>query len=151
MGVGDEFDLSGMLSHLLRRAHFSAEAKFAETLGRHGVTSRQMALLVAIAQKPDASQNQLGHMIALDQNTMSDMTARMLRKKLIEREPAKQDKRLKVLSLTDRGKEILEAAAREDPAYQESFTQRLSGEEKQQLIGLLQRMLGVGGSQNESR
>lgn len=143
VGVGDEFDLTRMLSHLLRRAHFSAEAKFAGTLGRHGVTSRQMALLVAIAQKPEASQNQLGHIIALDQNTMSDMTARMLRKKLIEREPSKRDKRLKVLSLTDRGREILEAAAREDPAYQESVSQRLSPEEKEQLVTLLRRMLGL--------
>ena len=80
-------------------------------------------------------------MITLDQNTMGDMTARMLRKNLIEGEPSKRDKRLKVLSLTDRGAEILEAAAREDPAYQESFTQRLTSEKKEQLVALLRRML----------
>lgn len=144
--VGDtaEFtDLRYMLSHLLRRAHFNAEARFAKTMSTNGLTSRQLALLVAIDQNPGASQNALGEIIALDRNSVSELVVRMIKKQLLKRETSKKDKRSFVLMLTDKGRDIIVEAAVRNPDYQESLTANLSDSETQQLIEYLRRMVGL--------
>lgn len=144
--VGDtaEFtDLRYMLSHLLRRAHFNAEAKFAKTMSRNGLTSRQLALLVAIDQNPGASQNALGDIIALDRNSVSELVVRMIKKQLLKRETSKKDKRSFVLMLTQKGRDIIVEAAAGNPQYQESLAANLSEAETQRLIEYLRRMVGL--------
>ncbi len=54
--VAKEITLLDTLSHLLRRSHFHSEAIFTSMYGDMDLTSRQMSLLVAIAQNPEASQ-----------------------------------------------------------------------------------------------
>lgn len=144
--VGDtaEFtDLRFMLSHLLRRAHFNAEARFAKMMSTNGLTSRQLALLVAIDQNPGASQNALGEIIALDRNSVSELVVRMIAKKFLRRETSKKDKRSFVLMLTDKGRDIIVEAAARNPAYQDDLSANLSDAETRQLIDYLRRMVGL--------
>ncbi|MCR9136142.1 MAG: MarR family transcriptional regulator [Alphaproteobacteria bacterium] len=144
--VGDtaEFtDLRYMLSHLLRRAHFNAEARFAKMMSSNGLTSRQLALLVAVDQNPGASQNALGDIIALDRNSVSELVLRMIKKQLLRRETSKKDKRSFVLMLTDKGRDIIKEAADRNPAYQADLSANLSDAETRQLIDFLRRMVGL--------
>ncbi|MYI67531.1 MAG: MarR family transcriptional regulator [Boseongicola sp. SB0673_bin_14] len=76
-GTTEAYDLLDTLSHLLRRSHFRAAKPFNQSLGHHGITSRQLALLVAISQNSDVSQRRAGELIALDMNTVSDLLRRM--------------------------------------------------------------------------
>jgi len=51
----EEFDLSQVASHLLRRAHFRAEALFAQAFPDEDLTPRQKALLITVYQNPGAT------------------------------------------------------------------------------------------------
>ena len=58
------FDLTQVASHLLRRAHFRAEALFAQAFPDEDLTPRQKALLITVYQNPGATQNRIAELIA---------------------------------------------------------------------------------------
>ena len=108
-GTTEPYDLLDTLSHLLRRSHFHAEKLFNQSLGHHGITSRQLALLVAISQNPDVSQRRAGELIALDMNTVSDLLRRMEEKQLVERRNSPDDGRSVTIRISEKGQAMLEA------------------------------------------
>lgn len=136
-------DLRYMVSHLLRRAHFFAEARFATMMSRDGLTSRQLALMVAVDQNPGASQNAIGDIIALDRNSVSELVVRMIKKRLLKRETSPRDKRSFVLKLTDKGRDIVAEAALKNPGYQSELTASLTEAETRQLIEYLRRIVSL--------
>ncbi len=139
------YDLHDTLSHLLRRSHFHAEGLFSTHLGHFGITSRQLALLVAVSQNPGSSQRKVGEMIALDTNTVSDLLRRMERNKLVERVASPEDGRSRQIGLTNQGAEVLRSIHAENDAYQEQLTDRLTTVEAEQLKSLLRKMLNLKG------
>ena len=72
-----DFDLTQVASHLLRRAHFRAEALFAQAFPDEDLTPRQKALLITVHQHPGATQSRIAELIALDRNSFAEMIARM--------------------------------------------------------------------------
>lgn len=136
------FDLHRHLPHLLRRAHFEAEGLFPAVYG-DAVTSRQLALLVAIAQQPGLSQSELAQRIGIDLNTCSDLVARMAGKALIERRRSEADGRSYCLFLSADGEQIKRQGVALAGTYRDAVARRLSAEEQAQLVALLRRMLGL--------
>ncbi|WP_144389446.1 MarR family winged helix-turn-helix transcriptional regulator [Pigmentiphaga sp. NML080357] len=135
------FDLRRHLPHLLRRAHFEAEALFA-SMSDDGATSRQMALLVAVHQMPGASQSQVAQAIGLDLNTCSDLVARTVAKGYLVRRRSETDRRTFCLDLTETGREVMAASVAVAPRYQARLAARLDKDEREQLTALLRKMLG---------
>ncbi len=138
-----DYDLKDTLSHLLRRSHFHAEALFSEMLGKHDVTSRQLALLVAVSQNPGASQRTIGRVIDLDTNTVSDMARRMEQRGLIKRLVSQADSRSYALSLQPAGVRVLKDVRQDNDRYQGVLSQRLTGGETAQLKKLLCKLLDL--------
>lgn len=138
-----DYDLLDTLSHLLRRSHFYAEALFAKQLGDYEVTSRQLALLVAVAQNPGASQRTIGDMIALDMNTISDMLRRMDKRELVERHASVEDGRSISIHLGNKSVELLTNIQDDALRYQELLSDALSDEEAAILKTLLRKLLGL--------
>ena len=103
----DEFVLTNVVSHLLRRAHFRAEDLFAEEFGRDGLTPRQKALLITVYQHPGANQNELAERIALDRNSFAEMLNRMVAVGYVERRKARGDARAYEITITPKGIELL--------------------------------------------
>ena len=138
----DDFDLSWHLPHLLRRAHFEAEACFNGIYG-NAVTSRQLALLVTVAQTPSASQSTIAQRIGLDANTCSDLVRRATSKGWLQRDRAPEDGRAWRLSLTATGRAVVESSALPlADAYSERVSARLTPTQRRQLARLLHKMLG---------
>jgi DNA-binding MarR family transcriptional regulator len=135
--------LTDLLSHLLRRAHFEAEATFATHYEGLDVTSRQLALIFAIARHPGAPQTVLADHIGLDVNTFSDLAKRSQAKGLIRRERSRTDGRAFGLYLTERGWQTIAAAAPLTTPYQDKIAENLTQAERSDLIRLLGRLLGV--------
>jgi MarR family transcriptional regulator, temperature-dependent positive regulator of motility len=135
-----EFSLQQHLPHLMRRAHFEADAVFLALFGDE-VTSRQLALLVAIAQTPGASQSQVAQDIGLDLNTCSDLVARSMSKGLVRRKRSTKDGRMFCLHVTAAGMRALDAGVARAAEYQSAVTYRLSKQEREVLAGLLRKML----------
>src|SRR3546814_16266105 len=69
--VAVDFKILDLLSHLLRRAHFHAEAEFAKAYDSLDATSRQLALLFAINQSQGSSQADLDEAHDIDVNNLS--------------------------------------------------------------------------------
>lgn len=101
------FDLTQVASHLLRRAHFRAEALFAEAFPDEDLTPRQKALLITVYQHPGATQNRIAELIALDRNSFAEMIARMTAKGYVRRTRSAQDGRAYALEITDAGVALL--------------------------------------------
>lgn len=135
------FRLLHHLPHLLRRAHFAAEAAFVQMHG-NTVTSPQLALLSAVLRQPGSSQSQVAQEIGLDLNTCSDLVTRTIAKGLLVRERSSIDARNFCLQLTEEGMRVALDGIARAPAYQEVVAHRLTAEELKQLIALLRKLLG---------
>lgn len=142
--------LTDLLSHLLRRAHFEAEATFAAHYDGLDVTSRQLALLFTIARHPGAPQTVLADHVGLDANTFSDLAKRSQSKGLIRRERSPTDGRAFGLYLTERGWTTIAAAAPMTPAYQDRIARHLTDAERRELVRLLGRMLALDRGTDQS-
>jgi DNA-binding MarR family transcriptional regulator len=137
-----DFDLLQHLPHLLRRAHFEAEAIFPDIYGDE-VTSRQLALLTAIGQRPGLSQSAVAQQVGMDLNTCSDLVARLVAKKLVRRERSQADARTYCLYLAPKGARVVDMGIGLAGAYREAVAQRLSQAEHERLVALLRRLLGL--------
>jgi MarR family transcriptional regulator, temperature-dependent positive regulator of motility len=139
----EDFDLTQHLPHLLRRTHFEAEAAFVQIYGEQ-VTSRQLALLVAVAQVPAASQSELAAHIGLDLNTCSDLVARTVAKGLLKRSRSEVNARVYRFRLTPTGHRVVtELAVPRAPDFVEAVAGKLSAAQRRQMIALLRRLLGL--------
>jgi DNA-binding MarR family transcriptional regulator len=137
-----DFDLLQHLPHLLRRAHFEAEAIFPDIYGDE-VTSRQLALLTAIGQRPGLSQSAVAQQVGMDLNTCSDLVARLVAKKLVRRERSQADARTYCLYLAPKSARVVDMGIGLAGSYREAVAQRLSRAEHEQLVALLRRLLGL--------
>lgn len=140
---GSSFQLQHHLPFLLRRAHFAADASFSQIYGSE-VTSRQLALMVAIAQQPGLSQSQIASEVGLDLNTCSDLVARAITKKLVRRERSVEDGRSYCLFLTEEGQSIHERALGVAQIYSDEVAASLAPDERTELVRLLRKLLDFG-------
>jgi len=144
------FDLTRHLPHLLRRAHFEADAVFTQVYGS-AVTSRQLALVTVVGMQPGASQSSVAQTIGLDLNTCSDLVARTIAKGWLRRERSSVDGRSYCLYLTEAGQVIRDEGLAFAPAYQDKVFTRLSRSERDSLRQLLRKLLGFDDPRRKPR
>jgi DNA-binding MarR family transcriptional regulator len=87
--------------HLIRRAQQIAVAVFMEETAGHDVTPVQYAALVAIRENPDVDATRLSALIAFDRSTLGRVLDILERKGLILRRSAGNDRRIKLLRVTE--------------------------------------------------
>lgn len=105
----DEFELTEVVSHLLRRAHFRSEGLFDAEIGQvFGITPRQKALLITSFQHPGATVNELAERIALDRVSAAEMLSRLVQRGLLSRERSTSDGRAWAVTITAAGIALLE-------------------------------------------
>lgn len=141
--VAQKYMLLDLLVHLLRRAHFNCESQFPEVFADYDITSRQLALLLVIGQRPNSSQKVIGEMVALDVNTVSDTLRRMERKGLVRRAASMTDARSICVTLTRKGFLLLESADEDFQRLERRVVSNLDADEEQQLKDLLRKMLNI--------
>ena len=79
--------------HLLHRAGQFAGDVFVSEMGDDGLTPRQYAVLVAVAESEGLSQTDLVGRTGVDRSTLADIVRRMIKKGLISRQRTKRDAR----------------------------------------------------------
>jgi len=126
--------------HLLRRAQQLHLAVWLRDVCSE-TTSVQFAALTALDQRPRASQRELGRVLDLDRSTIADLVARMVRRRLIERERDEDDRRRNVLQLTAAGRDELARLRPRVEAIEPTVTGGLSPSERDELRRLLHRVL----------
>ena len=97
--------------HLIRRAQQIAVAIFMEETAGFDVTPVQYAALVAIRENPDVDATRLSALIAFDRSTLGRVLDLLERKGLILRRGDGNDRRVKLLRVTEEAVRRLAAMA----------------------------------------
>lgn len=124
----DDFRLEDIASHLLRRAHFTAEELFAQEFADESITPRQKAALIMLYQNPGLSQNALADRLFMDRSTVAEMVKRLASSGLLRRAAAKEDQRAYELFLAPRGAALLDRVMPRDMRVEQKVLERLPAE-----------------------
>jgi DNA-binding MarR family transcriptional regulator len=103
------YDLIEAPGHLLRRCQQRAVEIFVEEVGP-GLTPRQFAILVAIAQRPGLTQTELVTSTGVDRSTVGDMVTRLVRRGFIRRRRSGRDQRANTLVVLPAGVQAVRKA-----------------------------------------
>ena len=91
--------------HLLHRATQSADSVFDTRIG--DLTTRQLAVLEAVAVHEGANQAILGQVTGIDRATTTYLVKRLMRKGLLQRRRTPADTRAYAVTFTDEGRRLL--------------------------------------------
>jgi DNA-binding MarR family transcriptional regulator len=105
---GKDLDRSAM--HLLHRAGQCAVDMFAAEARTNGLTPRQFAVLMVVAEEEGLTQTDLVEQTGIDRSTLADIIARLLSRGLIQRRRAKDDARAYSIKLSPQGARALREA-----------------------------------------
>ncbi|SEA71930.1 MarR family winged helix-turn-helix transcriptional regulator [Variovorax sp. YR216] len=100
-------DLQDLPGHFIRRLQQIAVAVFLQETEPFGVTPVQYASLRAVQRLPGMDQRSLARSIGLDTSTMAGVIDRLESRGLMVRSASPDDRRVRLLSLTDEGGALL--------------------------------------------
>ncbi|MBI5259914.1 MAG: MarR family transcriptional regulator [Burkholderiales bacterium] len=103
-------DLDSLPGHHIRRLQQIAVAIFLQETQDQGLTPVQYAALQALANAPGFDQRTLARTIGFDTSTMAGVIDRLEARGLVLRANSPDDRRVRLLSLTDAGRQLLLAA-----------------------------------------
>lgn len=128
--------------HLVRRTQQIAVALFSEELAEFGVTPVQFASLIAIRDNPGIDQKRLGHLIAIDRSTITNVLNGLEKKGFVCRIVPANNQRIKQLFTLSAGNELLVDAQKAVLRVQERLLAPLTEEEHATFIALLAKVVG---------
>lgn len=98
------------LPWLLARAAFTLGAQLADALARHAGTTPRTYAVLATAVDADLTQKALADAVGLDKTTMVAALDELQRAGLVVREPSPADRRVRLVRLTECGRDLLARA-----------------------------------------
>lgn len=141
MSVTQDIQLDQLPGYQFRRLHQLAVAHFTVRMDRIGLTPLQWAALVATLQRPGLDQSTLSREIRIDTSTIAGVLDRLENRGLIQRKPSPDDRRLRLLYVTDEGRALLDEATEAVLGTQEWLMEPLSAQERTLLMDLMRRVL----------
>jgi MarR family transcriptional regulator, lower aerobic nicotinate degradation pathway regulator len=129
--------------YLFRRMQQIAVALFIEECKAFDLTPVQYAALIAIHTHPGIDATRLSAVIAFDRSTLGSVIERLEAKKLIDRKPSGEDKRVKLLYLTKAGAAILRDIMPSVEKAQARMMQPLKAADRKVLLGLLTQLVDL--------
>src|SRR5690242_10843175 len=105
-------ELTGRLGYLLKHAQLRLAELNAEALGPHGITGRELAVLIVLGGGEPASQQQAAVRLGIDRTTMVSFVDTLEGKGLVARRADPDDRRRNVVVLTPQGRDVLRRASR---------------------------------------
>jgi DNA-binding MarR family transcriptional regulator len=133
--------------YLFRRMQQIAVSIFVEECRAHDLTPVQFAALVAIHTHPGIDATRLSAVIAFDRSTLGNVIERMETKGYIERKPSREDKRVKLLYLSETGAVLLRDIMPSVDRAQARMLQSLKPADRKTLLALLTQLVDLN---NES-
>jgi MarR family transcriptional regulator, temperature-dependent positive regulator of motility len=119
---------------LLHRAGQCAGDIFHAEMKVGGLTPRQLAILVTVAQNEGLSQTGLVDRTGIDRSTLADIVRRLQRKGLLQRRRTREDARAYAVKLTDEGRRMLRTAEPLAKKVDERILDALPGKQRGQFI-----------------
>ncbi len=129
--------------YLFRRMQQIAVALFMEECKAFDLTPVQYAALIAIRTHPGIDATRLSAVIAFDRSTLGSVIERLEAKKFVERKPAAEDKRVKLLYLTRSGAGVLREIMPSVDRAQARMLQPLKPADRKTLLALLAQLVDL--------
>lgn len=125
---------------VMSRANRAVMDRVKEDIKSHGLNPTEFAVLELLYHKGDQPIQQIGQRILLSSGSMTYVIDQLEGKKLLERRPCPNDRRIKHAVITDEGKELMREVF---PKHREAIRSMFSGldsVEKQMMIDLLKKL-----------
>jgi DNA-binding MarR family transcriptional regulator len=129
--------------YLFRRMQQIAVSIFMEECKAFDLTPVQYAALIAIHTHPGIDATRLSAVIAFDRSTLGSVIERLQAKDFVERKPAPEDKRIKLLYLTKQGTAILREIIPAVERAQARMLEPLKPAERKTLMGLMTQLVDL--------
>ncbi|MFK4504049.1 DNA-binding MarR family transcriptional regulator [Bradyrhizobium japonicum] len=129
--------------YLFRRMQQIAVSIFMEECKAFDLTPVQYAALIAIHTHPGIDATRLSAVIAFDRSTLGSVIERLQAKDFVERKPAPEDKRIKLLYLTKSGAAILREIIPAVERAQARMLEPLKPADRRALMGLLVQLVDL--------
>lgn len=126
-GAGPGPELTSRLGYSLKHAWLRLGELTAAALLPYGLTGRELAVLLELADGEPASQQQAARRLGVDRTTMVGLLDALEDKALVVRHPHAQDRRRNVVELTAAGREILRGATQASDDAERRFLAPLPG------------------------
>jgi DNA-binding MarR family transcriptional regulator len=129
--------------YLFRRMQQIAVAIFVEECRAYDLTPVQYAALVAIRTHPGIDATRLSAVIAFDRSTLGNVIERLETKAWVERKPSRDDKRIKLLTLTKAGEALLRDVMPSVDRAQSRMLQPLKPADRRTLLALMTQLVDL--------
>ena len=140
IAVMPSFNFSQAPGHLIRRAHQTSMAIFAQEMAQFDVTAVQFAILQVLLDSPGADQVTVAQLVAFDAATSGSVIGRLEARGWLRKELDVQDKRRKLLWLTSEGRAAALKMKRPVQKVQDKLLAPLNAQERLHLMDLLARV-----------
>lgn len=134
-------DLDTLPGHHIRRLHQIAVAVFLQETEAHGITPVQFAALQAVANTPGLDQRSLAARIGLDTSTLATVVDRLEARGWMQRNASPDDKRVRLLTLTHEGAQLLMGVLPDMQRAQERILAPLPKAERKEFMRMLRTLV----------
>ena len=134
-------ELTTRLGYLLKHAQLQLAELSSAALAPYGVSGRELAVLLVLADREPASQQQAAGRLGIDRTTMVALLDTLEEKGLVARHPHADDRRRNVVELTAAGQDTLRLATEASDEAERRFLAPLSPAAAQQLKEALRSVL----------
>ncbi len=139
--VSADTELTERPGFLIRRLHQIHLAMFYEACAGLNITPVQSSILTVLARRQGLDQAGLAAMIGVDRATVGQVIRRLAARGLVERGNSSEDKRLKLVQLTEEGRVLLDRIAPLTAAAHRRTLAALSDEERKHFMGYLKKLV----------
>lgn len=141
MAETSDIQLHQLPGHLFRRLHQLAVARFAAEMETMGLTPIQWSALITAHQRPGVDQSTLSREIYIDTSTVAGVVDRLETRGLLQRRTSPDDRRLRLLHVTEEGEALLKQATMAVLLVQDWLLEPLSESERTLFNSLMRRVL----------
>lgn len=135
----------GKLENTLGYALAKSQRRFYHHLRRelveYNLTPPQFGVLVLLWGQDDLSQAEIGNILEVDRTTLTGIINRLEKNGLVERKADPDDRRSKLVYLTQGGREYEDLLMPVIEKINHSFSEKFSAQELEQLLGYLRRIV----------
>jgi DNA-binding MarR family transcriptional regulator len=133
------YNLDEQVGYLLRLASQRHSMIFLQQISED-LTPTQFSTLIRISESGDLSQNHLGRLASMDVATIKGVVDRLKAKELIQSRADKDDKRRSLISLSAKGRELMDVLKEDGARISENTLAPLRNSERKALVNLLMKI-----------
>lgn len=119
---------------LIRRLHQIHTSLFLSETSEFNITPVQYSLMSALREKGEMDQNSLAQEIGLERTSVAEVIPRLEARELLERRRSNEDRRVKLVKLSRKGKSLLRKMANRVQEAHDRTIEALPEEERTQFL-----------------